>query len=79
MIEAEKATYKIAWMCRLLDVPRSSFYAWRTRVETPTAARRRELAGHVRRGFDQSRQTSGCRRVAAQLTVMSARSGWSLT
>jgi putative transposase len=67
VIEAEKAIYKIAWMCRLLKVPRSSFYAWRGRVETPTAARRRRLAVHVRRVFDDSRQTSGCRRVAAQL------------
>jgi transposase InsO family protein len=67
VIEAEKATYKIAWMCRLLEVPRSSFYAWRHRVETPTAVRRRELAGHVCRVFAGSRQTSGCRRIAAQL------------
>jgi putative transposase len=67
VIEAEKANYRIAWMCRMLLVPRSSFYAWRNRVETPTAARRRELAEHVRRIFDESRQTSGCRRVAAQL------------
>jgi putative transposase len=67
VIEAEKATYDVAWMCRLLLVPRSSFYAWRNRVETPTAARRRGLAVHVRRVFDRSRQTSGCRRVAAQL------------
>jgi len=29
VIEAEKANYPIAWMCRLLQVPRSSFYAWR--------------------------------------------------
>jgi len=67
VIEAEKANYKVAWMCRLLDVPRSSFYAWRNRVETPTAARRRDLAAHVRRVFETSRQTSGCRRVAAAL------------
>jgi transposase InsO family protein len=67
VIEAEKAHYKIAWMCRLLEVPRSSFYAWRNRVETPTAARRRELAALVRTAFADSRQTSGCRRVTAAL------------
>jgi transposase InsO family protein len=67
VIDAEKANYKIAWMCRLLRVPRSSFYAWRNRAETATAARRRELAVHVRRVFDQGRGAYGCRRVAAQL------------
>jgi putative transposase len=67
VIEAEKATYKIAWMCALLGVPRSSFYAWRNRAETATAARRRELAAHVRRVFGAGRGAYGCRRVAAQL------------
>jgi putative transposase len=51
----------------MLSLPRSSFYAWRHRVESATAARRRELAGHVQRVFEQSRQTFGCRRIAAQL------------
>jgi transposase InsO family protein len=67
LIEAEKATYAIAWMCSMLGVARSSYYAWRNRVETATVARRRVLAEHVRRVFDDSRHTSGCRRVAAQL------------
>ena len=67
MIEAEKANYKIAWMCRLLRVPRSSFYAWRARVETPTAARRRELAELITAAFAQSRQVFGCRRIAREL------------
>ena len=67
MIEAEKANYSIGWMCTLLDVPRSTFYVWRGRVETPTASRRRGLREQVRRVFDTSRQTYGCRRVAAQL------------
>ena len=57
----------MAWMCKLLSVPRSSFYAWRNRAETATAARRRDLAGHVRRVFAAGRGTYGCRRVAAQL------------
>jgi transposase InsO family protein len=67
VIGAEKANYKIAWMCRLLGVPRSSFYAWRSRAETATAARRRELAVQVRRVFTAGRGACGCRRVAAQL------------
>jgi transposase InsO family protein len=67
LIEAEKANYKITWMCRMLHVARSSFYAWRDRSETPTAARRRQLAERIKKIFDDSRQTSGCRRVAAQL------------
>jgi len=67
VIDAEKANYKIAWMCRLLGVPRSSFYAWLNRAESATAARRRELGAHVRRVFQEGRGAYGCRRVAAQL------------
>jgi transposase InsO family protein len=67
VIEAEKANYRITWMCELLDVARSSFYAWRNRVETPSQARRRALAVEVARVFTEARETFGCRRVAAQL------------
>jgi putative transposase len=67
VIDAEKANYKIAWMCQLLGVLRSSFYAWRNRAETATAARRRELAVRVKTAFEGGRGAYGCRRVAAQL------------
>jgi transposase-like protein len=67
VIDAEKASYKVAWMCRLLGVPPSSFYAWRNKAETATVARRRELAVQVRRVFDEGRGAYGCRRVGAQL------------
>ena len=67
MIDAEKATYPIAMMCTLLGVARSTFYAWRDRADTATTARRRDLTGHVRRVFDASRGTYGCRRVTAAL------------
>jgi putative transposase len=64
---AEKASCKITWMCRLLSVPRSSFYTWRTKAETATTARRRELAVLVKAAFQAGRGAYGCRRVAAQL------------
>jgi putative transposase len=67
LIDAEKATYRIAMMCALLGVSRSTFYAWRDRAETATSARRRDLVRHVRRVFDASRGTYGCRRVTAAL------------
>jgi transposase InsO family protein len=54
-------------MCALLGVSRSTFYAWRGRAETATTTRRRDLAAHVRRVFDASRSTYGCRRVTATL------------
>lgn len=67
MIEAERANYSISWMCGLLGVARSSFYAWRGRVESPTAVRRRELAELVRQAFEVGRGAYGCRRVTAAL------------
>jgi hypothetical protein len=66
-IESEKANYRVAWMCRMLSVARSSYYAWRAAVESLSAVRRRELASAVVRLFEDSRATSGCRRIAAAL------------
>jgi hypothetical protein len=43
LIEAEKANYPVAWMCRMLEVNRSSFYAWHGHAELATVVRRREL------------------------------------
>jgi putative transposase len=54
-------------MCRLMHMPRSTYYAWTHRAETPTQARRRALAAEVTKEFNNSRQTSGCRRIAAAL------------
>lgn len=55
----------MAWMCRLLHVPRSSFYAWRNRAETAGQARR--LGAEVGRVFAAGRGAYGCRRVTVQL------------
>ncbi|NAE18318.1 IS3 family transposase [Enterococcus hirae] len=67
VIDAEKATYPITFMCALLGVARSTYYAWTTRVESATAARRRMLAEAITAEFTASRATPGCRRIAAAL------------
>src|SRR5690625_7244070 len=56
-------------MCAQLDVPRSSFYAWRTRVGTLTysAARREELKERIKAIYQKYKGTYGCRRIAAEL------------
>ena len=71
MIHAEKATYPIIWMCRLLKVGRSSYYDWVAGAGTlsATAARRAELAERVKAVFEEYRQTYGCRRIARELNA----------
>ena len=65
LIEAEKANYPITFMCSLLGLARSSYYAWTKRVElSATAARRAELTALVVKLFDEFNSTYGCRRIA---------------
>jgi transposase InsO family protein len=67
LIEAEKANYPVAWMCRMLKVPRSSYYDWGRRVESLATTRRRELAEKVVAIFGEFREVYGCRRITREL------------
>ncbi|WP_126639300.1 IS3 family transposase [Embleya hyalina] len=71
LVDAEKATFRIADMCRWLDVSRSGYYEWRTRPESTTARRRHRLTTAIREIFAANHETYGYRRVHAVL----ARSG----
>lgn len=57
----------IAKMCVWLDVSRSGYYEWRTRLESATARRRDELRSLIRHSFEASDGTYGYRRVHADL------------
>jgi len=66
-IEAEKANYPVAALCRNLRVTRSGFYAWRQRPLS-----RRELANgaalvHIRAIYRRHRQNYGSPRVLGEL------------
>jgi transposase InsO family protein len=62
-IEAKKARYPVSVLCRVLDVERSGFYAWRSRDESDHAIEDRRLAVEIRAAFEQSKNRYGSPRV----------------
>jgi putative transposase len=74
-IQTEKACFPVALMCRVLQVSRAGFYAWRTR---PTAARTHQdqrLAIAVAAIYAHSRGRYGSPRVHAELRQSGQRTG----
>jgi putative transposase len=66
-IDAEKANFSIADMCRWLKVSRSGFYEWRNRPASATTQRRDRLRLMIREIFTANHETYGHRRVHAVL------------
>jgi transposase InsO family protein len=69
-MDAEKATFEIARMARLIEVSRSGYYAWAARTSAgPTAAqlRREELTVKIRQFYLDSDTTYGSPRILADL------------
>jgi len=74
-IQAQKAAYPIALVCRVLAVSRAGYYAW---VRRGPAARTRadgELAERIRQVHAQSRATYGAPRIHAELAATACRVG----
>jgi transposase InsO family protein len=69
LMHAEKATFTIELMARLLGVSRAGYYAWAGRQGTlpPTTARRVWLSGLIKQIHDDSNGVNGFRRVLAEL------------
>jgi len=57
-MSAEKA-WPVSWMCRLLNVSRSGFYAWGEREPSARSRRDQQLAVKVAAVHAQSRGTYG--------------------
>ena len=68
LMHAEKATFTIELMARLLSVSRAGYYAWAKRRDTipPTTARRVGLSGVITHLPDDAPGKNGFRRVPAK-------------
>jgi transposase InsO family protein len=66
-IEVEKASYPIALMCRVLQVSRGGYYAWRTRPESARSRSDRKLLVDIRAAHKASRRTYGSPRMQREL------------
>ncbi len=67
LIDAEKAHFPVAGMCKWSDVSRSGFYAWLGRPESTHAVEDRRLGVLVRAAHERGRRTYGSPRVHAEL------------
>lgn len=66
-IDAEKAHHAVRILCRVLQVSRSGYYAWRGRPPSPRAVSDAQLALEIKVVHQRSRGTYGSPRVHAEL------------
>ena len=66
-VAAEKASYPVARLCRVLGVSASGFYAWLKRPPAPRAVANAALTERIRTVHARSRGTYGAPRVHAEL------------
>jgi putative transposase len=66
-IDAEKTRYPVRLLCRVLEVSRSGFYAWKSRPPSARSKEDESLSAKVLQIFHASRQTYGSPRIKAEL------------
>ncbi len=75
IIDAEKANYPVSLLCRVVEVSRSGYYAWRERPHSRRSAEDSALTTRIREIHERSRGTYGYPRVHAELNASGVRCG----
>ena len=73
LIDAEKASYPISLLCRVLGVSRSGYYEWKDRPPSKRDRENAALTEKIRQIHDRSRQIYGYPRVHAELRALGVR------
>jgi transposase InsO family protein len=74
-VDEEKAHYPISLLCRVLQVSRSGYYAWRQRGTSNRAQSDAALSGEIATAHERSRRTYGSPRIHAELRAGGRRVG----
>jgi transposase InsO family protein len=68
-VDAEKANFPVAALCRAMSVKRKSYYAWRKRPQCARVQQDQALVLKIKAAFKRSRDTYGSPRVHAALVA----------
>ncbi len=72
-MKARQATHSLATLCRVLEVSRSGYHAWRTRTPSPRAREDAGLTAHIKAIHATSRGTYGAPRIHAEFVARGTR------
>jgi putative transposase len=75
LIDAEKATFPVAVLCKVLSVSRSGYYAWRDRPPSRRSQQDATLTAKIYEIHRRSRETYGSPRIHAELRSIGVRCG----
>jgi putative transposase len=73
LIDAEKASYSVSLLCKVLKVSRSGYYAWKGRPPSKRDCENADLTERIREIHHRSRETYGYPRVHAELRALRVR------
>ena len=73
LIDAEKASYSVSLLCKVLKVSRSGYHAWKDRPPSKRARENAALTERIREIHHRSRGTYGYPRVHAELRALGVR------
>jgi len=66
-IDRYRSAFRVMKMCQVLEVSRSSYYAWKRRPESVTERRNRKLLDEIKQIWERSRRLYGSPRITSGL------------
>ncbi len=75
LIEAERTSFPVQFMCRMLGVSRSGYYDWKSRPPSSRSRENATLTSKIHEIHRRSRQTYGSPRIHAEVRALGTHCG----